>query len=137
MQRLEERVQQVEMEGWGKMREAVAGSEVEGFYGLLRGVTSHSHLLPSPPPSKKPWHAPSATISKSSPWESTGPKVSNPADQAMGPASPVALSALEEAIPAQCNPSIFRWGASNECTDARLRAARRAHQPHGPLFVPM
>ena len=84
--------------GVGKMREAVAGSEVEGFYGLLRGVTSHSHLLPSQPPSKKPCQAPSATISQPPPQESTRTEVSNPADQAMGPASPAALSVSEEAI---------------------------------------
>ena len=52
MQRLEERAQQLETEGWGKMKEAVAGSEAEGLYGLWRGVTSHSHPLPSQPPLK-------------------------------------------------------------------------------------
>ena len=76
------------------MKEAVAGSEVEGLYGLLRGVTSHSHPLPSQPPLKKPCYAPSATISPSSPQESTGPKVSDPAGQATGPASPAAPSAF-------------------------------------------
>ena len=86
------------------MRKAVAGSEVEGLYGLLRGVTSHSHLLPSQPPSKKPCHAPSTTISHPPALESTGPKVSDLADQATGPASPAALSASEEAIPANMQP---------------------------------
>ena len=103
------------------MREAVTGSEVEGFYGLLRGVTSHSHLLPSQPLFKKPCHAPHATTSQPPPWESTGPKVSDPADQAMEPASPAALSALEEAIPAHMQPLCIQVGASNECTDAGLR----------------
>ena len=91
MQRLEGRAQQLETEGWGKIREAVAGSEAEGLYGLLRGVTSHSHPLPSQPPSKKPCRAPSTTISQPPPQESTGPKVSVPAVQATGPASPAAL----------------------------------------------
>ena len=68
--------------GGEKMREAVAGSETEGLDELLRGVTSHSHPLPSQPPSKKPHHAPSATISQPPPQESTGPKVSDPAGQA-------------------------------------------------------
>ena len=123
--------------GVGKMKKAVAGSEAEGLYGLLRGVTSHSHLLPCQHPSKKPCHAPSATISQPPPWESTGPEVSDPTYQAMGPASPAALSALDKAIPAHIHPLQIQVGASNECTDARLRAARRANQYHGPLFVPM
>ena len=86
--------------GVQKMKEAVAGSEAEGLYGLLRGVTSHSHPLPSQPPLKKPCCAPSTTISQPPPQESTGPEVSDPAGQATGPASPAAPSALEEAIPA-------------------------------------
>ena len=52
-QRLEEEVQQLETEGWGKFREAVVGSEAEGLYGLLRGVTSCSHPLLSQPPMKR------------------------------------------------------------------------------------
>ena len=32
--------QQLKTEGWGMMKEAVVGSEVEGLYGLLRRVTS-------------------------------------------------------------------------------------------------
>ena len=96
--------------GVGKMWEAVAGSEAEGLYGLLRGVTSHSHLLPSQPPPKKPCHAPSITTSQPPPQESTGPKVSDPAVQATGPASPAALSALEEAIPAHMQPLQIQVG---------------------------
>ena len=34
----------MEAEGWGKLREAVTGSEAEGLYGLLRGVT-HSPTI--------------------------------------------------------------------------------------------
>ena len=92
-QKLEERAQQLETMGWGKMKEAVAGSEAEGLYGLLRGVTSHSHPLPSQSTLKKPCYAPSATISQPPPQESTGPEVSDPAGQATGPASPAAPSA--------------------------------------------
>ena len=40
--KLEEAAQQLETEEWGKFREVVAGSEAEGFYGLLRGVTLSS-----------------------------------------------------------------------------------------------
>ena len=49
--RLEVEAEKMEAEGWGKLREAVTGSEVEGLYGLLRGVTSSSHhILSKPPP---------------------------------------------------------------------------------------
>ena len=110
VRRLEERAQQLETEGWGKMKEAVAGSEVEGLYGLLWGVASHSHPLPSQPPLKKPHFAPCTTISQPPPQESTGPEVSNPAGQATGPASPAAPSALEEAIPAHMQPLQIQVG---------------------------
>ena len=49
--------------------------------------------MPPAPPSPKP-----------PPLESTGPEVTNPADQATGPASPAALSSLEEVIPAHMQP---------------------------------
>ena len=82
----------------------MAGSEAEGLYGLLRGVTSYSHPLPSQPPLKKPHYTPSTTISQPPPQESTGPKVFDPAGQATGPASPAAPSALEEAFPTHMQP---------------------------------
>ena len=47
--KLEAEAKKMEAEGWGKLREAVTGSEVEGLYGLLRGVTSSSHHLSSRP----------------------------------------------------------------------------------------
>ena len=100
----------METEGWGKLKEAVAGSEAEGLYGLLRGVTSHSHPLPSQPPPKKLCYAPSTTISQLPPQESTEPEVSDPAGQATGPASPAAPSALEEAIPAHMQPLQIQVG---------------------------
>ena len=34
-----------------------------------------------------------------------------------------------------CNPSEFNWGAPKESISAGLRAAKRAHQPHGQPFV--
>ena len=101
--KLEERVQQLETEGWRKMWEAVAGSEVEGLYGLLRRVTSHSPI-PSQPHIKKALFCPQHHHLPTTPQESTGPEVSEPADQATGPASPAAPSAPEEAIPAHMQP---------------------------------
>ena len=110
MQRLEERAQQLETEGWGKMKEAVKGSDTDGLYGLLSGVTSYSHPLPSQPPLKKPCYVPSTTISQPPPQESIGPEVSDPTGQATGPASPAAPSTLEEAIPAHMQPLQIQVG---------------------------
>ena len=86
------------------MREAVAGSEVEGLYGLLRGVASYSHPVPSQPPIKKPCFASSTTISQPTLQESTGPEVSEPTGQATGPASSAVSPAQEEAISAHMQP---------------------------------
>ena len=72
--RLETEAQQLETEGWGKLREAVIGSEAEGFYGLLRGVTLHSHPLPSQPPPSCARLSPSSPVFQQSPQESTGPE---------------------------------------------------------------
>ena len=74
---LEEEAQQLETEGWGKFREALVGSEAEGFYGLLRGVTSCSHLLLSQPPLQRSHLTPSSSISQLPPQESTGPDASD------------------------------------------------------------
>ena len=136
MCKLEEEAQQLETEGWGKLGEAMAGSEAEGFYGLLRGVTSHSLPLPSQPPPKKPHPTSSTTISQPPPRESMGPEVPNPVDQATGPASPAAPVALEETIPAHMQPLQIQVGAPNKSTSARLRAAKRVCQPHRPPLVP-
>ena len=61
--RMEMEAQHLETEGLGKIEVAVAGSEVEGFYGLLRGAMLHSSISPAPPPYKKICHTPSTTIS--------------------------------------------------------------------------
>ena len=71
--RLEAEAQQLETEGWGKLREAIMGSEVEGFYGLLRGVTLPSHPLPSQPPPSRTHLSPSSPAFQQTPQESTGP----------------------------------------------------------------
>ena len=120
-----------------KMEVAVTGSELEGFYGLLRGAMLHSSVSPAPPPHKKVHHTPSATISHLPPHESTGPDVCESADQAMKAVSPAAPPASEEAIPAHMQPLHIQLGASNEYTNARLRDARRPHQPPMLLFAHM
>ena len=98
--RLEVEAQHLEMERLAKMEAAVAGSEAEGFYGLLRGAISHSSLSTSSPPPKKACCAPSATVSHLPPQESTGPEASAPVDQALESASLAVPPAPEEEIPA-------------------------------------
>ena len=119
------------------MRGALVGSEVEGFYGLLRGVTSCSHPLPSQPPLKKSCLTPSSTALQLPLQECTGPEVSDPAGQATMSTSPAATPAPEEDIPAHMQPLRIQVGGAKECISARLKAAKRAHQPHGLLSVPM
>ena len=128
--------QHLEMEGLAKMEAAVAGSEAEGFYGLLRGVISHSSLPTSSPPPKKACCAPSVTVSHLHPQESTGPEAFAPAEQALESASLNVPPVLEEEIPAHMQPLHIQLGASRGCTDVRLRAAKRAHQPLMLPFVP-
>ena len=86
--KLEDEAQWLETEGWGKFREAVVGSEAEGFYGLLRGVTSCSHLLLSQPPLQRSHLVPSSSVSQLPPQEFTGPEASDPAGQATVSAPP-------------------------------------------------
>ena len=56
----EEEVQHLEIEGLGKVEAEVAGLEVEGLYGLLRGAISHPSISSAPSPPKKACHIPSA-----------------------------------------------------------------------------
>ena len=52
--RLEAEAQHLESCGLEKMEVAVAGSEVEGFYGLLRGAMLHSSISLAPSLPRKP-----------------------------------------------------------------------------------
>ena len=112
MQRLEEEAQQLETEGWGKMREVVVGSEAEGIYGLLRGVTSCSRLLLSQPPLKRSRLTPSSTVSQLPSQESTGLEASDPAGQATLSASPAAAPAPKEDILAHMQPLRIQMGGT-------------------------
>ena len=71
--KLEAEAHQLETEGWGKLREAIMGSEAEGFYGLLRGITLQSCPLASQPPPSHACLSPSSPAPQQSPQESTGP----------------------------------------------------------------
>ena len=108
--KFEMEAQHLEAEGLEKMEAAVAGSEAEGFYGLLRGAMLHSSISPALPPYKKVHHTPSITISHPPPQESTGPDVPDPADQAMKAVSSAISPALEEAIPANMQPLHIQLG---------------------------
>ena len=111
--KLEVEAQCLETEGLRKMEGVVAGSEVEGFYGLLRGVVLHPSISLASPPHKKVCHTTSTTIPHWPPQESTGPKVSDPAGQAVESASPVVLPASEEVIPANMQPLCIQLGTSS------------------------
>ena len=105
-------MQQLETEGWGKFREVVVGSEAEGFYGLLRGGTSCSHLLLSQHPRKRSHLIPSSTVSQPPSQESTGPEASDPAGQATVSASPAATPAPEGDISAHMQPLRVQMGGT-------------------------
>ena len=129
--------QNLETVGWGKLREAIVGSEAEGLYGLLRGVTSCSHSLLSQPPPSRSCISPGSPVPQQPPQESTGPKVSGPAGPATVSALSAATPAPESDILADMQPLRIQLGAPREFTSARLRAAKRAHQPHRQPFALM
>ena len=64
--KLEAEAENMETEGWGKLREAMMGSEAEGLYGLLRGVALHSIISCPNPLHPDPTLAPSLLFPKSS-----------------------------------------------------------------------
>ena len=106
------------------MEVAVAGSEAEGFYRLLRGAVSHSSTSSASPPYKKVHHTPSTTIPHLPPQESTGPEVSDPAGQAMESASPAVLLASEEAIPANMQPLCIQLGGIKQVYRCQVEGCR-------------
>ena len=108
--KVESEAQHLETGGLAKIETAVAGSEAEGFYGLLGGAISHSSLPTSSPPPKKACHAPSATVSQLPPQESKEPEASAPAEQALEPASLTVPPVLEEEIPAHMQPLCIQVG---------------------------
>ena len=94
----------------------VAGSEVEGLYGLLRGAISHSSMSSGATPPKRTHHTPTATISHPPPQEPKGavPEASNPVTegvkQALKAVSQAAPEVLEVAIPANMTPLCLQLG---------------------------
>ena len=90
------------------------GSEVEGFYGLLRGVTLCSCPLPSQPPLSQSHLSPSSSATQQSPQESTGPEVSGPTGQAMVSTPVAATPAPEGDIPADMQPLRIQLGGAKQ-----------------------
>ena len=108
--RLETEAQQLETEGWGKLRGAIIGSEVEGFYGLLRGVALCSHPLPSQPPPSCTRLSPSSPVFQQTPQQSTGPEVSGPEGPVTTSTSVATSSGSEGDLPVDMQPLCIQLG---------------------------
>ena len=140
--RLEMAAQEIDTRGLEKVEVAVAGSKVEGHYGLLRGVMSHPSISTSSPPHKKACHTPSTTISHLPPQRSTGTEISGPTvdipEQSLGVASPAVPPVSEETLPTDMQPLCIQLGGVlSGCINSWLKVAERVHQPHMLLFVCM
>ena len=114
----------METEGWGNLREAVMGSEVEGLYGLLRGVMSCSCLLPSQPPLKQSCLVPRSTTPLSPPHEPMGPEASDPTGQATVSASPAATPAPEGDILAHMQPLRVQMGGAKHVYQCHVEGCK-------------
>ena len=116
MSRLREEVQWLETVRLGKIWLAVAGSEVEGVYGLLWGAMLHSSRSSIPPPPKNatnpqlalsPCH-PNKSIQEATPEASTPAMMKS--ELAPEVSSPAAPEAAEEAIPTHVTPLCLQLG---------------------------
>ena len=135
---LEREAQHLETEGLEKLEVAVAGSEVEGFYGLLKGAMSHSSMSSAPPPHKKVCHTPFATISHPPPQESQEPKVLGPAEQAPESTSSTATSVLEGEIPANMQPLHIQLGGIKHVYQCQVEGCREGPSTsHATICVHM
>ena len=122
--KLEAEAQQLETEGWGKLREAVMGSEVEGLYGLLRGVTSYSCLLTSQPPLSHAHLSPSSPAPQQSPQESAGPEVSGPVGSSTVSAPAAATPAPESDILADMQPLRIQLGGTKRVYQCQVEGCK-------------
>ena len=96
------------------------------------------HIL-SPTSPKKAHHILFTTVSHLPMQEPTGvtPKASNPVAKEVEQALEAASPASEKALPANMQPLCIQLGASKACTDARLKVAKRDHQPLIPQSAHM
>ena len=112
------------MEGLEKLETAVAGSDVEGFYGILRGPMLHSSMSSVPPPPKKVCHTSSATISHPPPQESQESEAPGPAEQAPELTSLTAPSVSEGEIPANMQPLHIQLGGVKRVYRCQVEGCR-------------
>ena len=112
--KLEVEAKRMEAEGWGKFREAVMGSEAKGLYGLLRGVTSLSHHLPSRPFPSQSHISPNPSASPQPPLESTEPKALDPVGPATMPAPVAATPVTGGDIPVDMQPLQIQLGGTKQ-----------------------
>ena len=103
---------------------AVAGSEVEGFYGLLRGAISHFSISSAPPPPKKVCHTPSAIISHPPPQESQEPEASGPAKEVPESTSVTVPPVLEGEILANMQPLCIQLGGVKRVYRCQVESCR-------------
>ena len=114
----------MEAEGWEKFREAVTGSEAEGLYGLLRGVTSSSHHTPSKPPPCQSCPSPGPSASPQPPQESTGPSTSDPVGPATVPAPVDVTPATGDDLPVDMQPLCIQLGGTKRVYQCRVEGCR-------------
>ena len=122
--RLEAEAEELEAEGWEKLREAITGSKAEGLYGLLRGVTSSFHPLPSRPLPSRPRISLSPSVHSQSPQEPTKPEISDPAGPATVPAPVAANPATEGDLPVEMQPLRIQLGGTKRVYQCRVEGCK-------------
>ena len=123
-QKLEMEAQHLMACGLENMEVAVAGLQVEGFYGLLRGAMSHSSMSPAPPSHKKVSLTPSTTISHPPPLESKEPEAPGPAEQALESTSSTAPSVPEGEILTNMQPLHIQLGGIKRVYRCQVEGCR-------------
>ena len=114
----------MEAEGWGKLREAVTGSEAEGLYGLLRGVTSSSCHLSSLSPPSQTRVSPGPSASPQPPLEPSGPKAMDPIGPTTVPAPVAAAPATEGNLPVDMQPLRIQLGGTKRVYQCQVEGCR-------------
>ena len=122
--KLEAEAEGIEAEGWGKLREAVTGSKVEGLYGLLRGVALSFCPLPSKPLPSPPCISPSPSVHSQPPQEPTQPETLDPVGPATVPAPAAATRATGDDIPADMQPLRIQLGGTKRVYQCRVEGCK-------------
>ena len=122
--KLEVEAEKMEAEGWGKLRKVVTGSEAEGLYGLLRGVTSFSHHLLSKLLPCQSHISPGPSASPQPPQESTEPKTLDPIGPATVPAPVDATPATGGDIPVDMQPLHIQLGGTKRVYQCQVEGCK-------------